>query len=79
MSDTDVMKDAAVLLFLNDVDERLYMLVQALFPPWMDQRNDFIANIGRSLHLNYSSPDGCQQFHLEDHSVSRDYFSFKFC
>jgi len=47
ISDTNILKDAAILLFLNDIDEQVYAIIELLFPSWLDKQNQVIAK-----HLN---------------------------
>merc|ERR1711933_34230 len=42
MSNVEIMADAAILLFLNDVDEKLFETFTKIFPAWMKEINELI-------------------------------------
>jgi len=50
MSNIEVLADAAILLFLNDIDERLYSTLTKSFPIWMK-------SIDQYIEVTYSEED----------------------
>jgi len=56
ISNTDVLKDAVILLFLNDIDEQLYTLLSVVAPSFVEKRNDSVSRhwSGRLLSLKNS-------------------------
>merc|ERR1712176_1352016 len=56
ISNTDVLKDAVILLFLNDIDEQLYTLLSVVAPSFVEERNNSVSRhwSGRMLTLRRS-------------------------
>jgi len=49
-SETDILKDAAVLLFLTDVDEQVYIVVERFFPEFLESIDEKIKSDSNVIH-----------------------------
>merc|ERR1712176_1642294 len=54
LSNVEVLSDAAILLFLNDIDEQIYSLLETIAPDWINKIDD---NIGDMFADNDPIPD----------------------
>jgi len=50
LSDTDLLKDVVILLFLSELDEKFYEIVKHLFPTWTEQIRITINDIPEEIN-----------------------------
>jgi len=78
MSNVEIMADAAILLFLNDVDEKLFETLTKIFPTWMKEINECIHQMYSDNSLD-SLPrnrvDTIQRIHSKEQKSNEDNLS----
>merc|ERR1711933_263955 len=69
VSNAEILADAAILLFLNDMDERLFETLEKMFPTFLNQIEDLIDkdNPDGEIFLRNSNVDG--EIFLRDSNV----------
>jgi len=50
VSNTDIILDAAILLFLNEIDEQYYSAIQRIFPSWVEKLEEEISQYSSNLN-----------------------------
>merc|ERR1719410_2791469 len=48
-SDTEYFQNAAILLFLNEVDDKMYSLLKQMFPEWVSQLDSYISKYEKKV------------------------------
>ena len=61
LSDTEIIQNAVILLFVNDIDEVVCGAVQALFPVWFE---DIKARISSETRTK-----GCLAHYVKKHKI----------
>lgn len=74
LSDTDLLKDVVVLLFLSEVDGKLFQIVEHVFPSWTEQVQKRILQPKEEINEELSVLDDSKNGYSEDLPVNVNTF-----